>query len=32
MNKRLDVGIDKIWLNTYDFKIENASILIQREI
>ena len=26
MNKRLDVGIDKIWLNTYDFKIENASI------
>ena len=26
MDKRLDVGIDKIWLNTYDFKIENASI------
>lgn len=29
MNKRLDVGIDKIWLNTYDFKIENASIFDQ---
>lgn len=26
MNNRLAVGIDKIWLNTYDFKIENASI------
>ena len=26
MNSKLSVGIDKIWLNTYDFKIENASI------